>query len=127
MAWLVSLTAALVVTATACAGCVGTARGYARAYPVGYAEVYSGPIPVGIYGTLYTYYDGRPVYWYDGRWMYRTGDRWHYYVTEPPALYRYRTTVRQAPPAPRYEPGYGPRPTYQQPAPSPAPPGRRVR
>lgn len=124
MASLVSLAAALVVTATACAGCVGTARGY----PVGYAEVYSRPVPVGIYGSMYTYYDGRPVYWYDGRWMYRAGDRWHYYVSEPPALYRYRTTVRQAPPAPRYEPGYGPPPAHPRPVPAqPAPPGRRVR
>jgi hypothetical protein len=98
--------------------------------PVGYAEVTSVPVDV-YYGYPQTTYDGRTVYWVDNRWIYRDRDRWLYYRTEPPPLYHYRQTVRQAPPAPRYEPRYEPRPRYDQryptPAPAPAPPATRVR
>lgn len=120
--------AALIAAAAASAGCVVRAR----ATPVGYAEL--------SYGTGYryyphTYYDGRDVYYIGGRWMYQDGSRWSYYTTEPAPLYRYRTTIREAPPAPRYSPDYYPESSGYvhppQPAPAPpqetAPPPARVR
>lgn len=114
-------TAAIIAaSAAASSGCAV----HGRATPVGYAELY--------YGSTYgyypqTYYGGRPVYFIDGRWMFRDGGGWRYYETEPAPLYRYRTTIRQAPPAPRYYPespgGYYPaRPTVPGPAPQAAPP-----
>lgn len=133
-------TVALALTMAACAGCA--AQG--RAYPVGYTELYSGPV-TGIYSAPHTYYQGHLVYWYGGRWMYRDADTWNYYPTEPSELHRFRTTVRQAPPAPRYVPyrDYQPAqplpspnpppspapspPPSPSPTPSAAPPGERVR
>lgn len=116
-------TVALALIATVCGGCAAQAR----AYPVGYTEVYSGPI-AGIYSAPRTYFEGRIVYWYGGRWMYRDGDTWNYYRAEPPELHRFRTTVRQAPPAPRYVPYRDYQPEQPLPSPSPAaPPGERVR
>jgi hypothetical protein len=116
------------------AGCAVTAT-----VPVGSAELYYGePYTTGY---PYTVYDGRTVYWYGNRWLYHDGGRWYAYREEPPDLYRYRTTVQQAPPAPRY-PGAYPAPGYRPPPPSyyppnqphpvpysapPAPPGQRVR
>src|SRR5262249_48892904 len=64
--------------------------------PVGYTSVtYGDPY----YDYPRTVYDGRTVYYVDHRWVYRDADRWYYYRSEPPALHRYRSTVRQAPPA----------------------------
>jgi hypothetical protein len=117
---------AAVIVSAACAGC--TVR--ARTQPVGYAELY--------YGREYAYYphtvyDGRDVYYVGNRWAYRDGSGWGYYESEPPALYRYRTTIRQAPPAPRY---YDNAPRVYQPAqpvpgttpaPGESPPPTRVR
>ncbi len=103
--------AAIIAAGAALAGCA------ARATPVGYAELH--------YGSTYrfyphTYYDGRDVYYIDGRWMYQDGTVWRYYESEPATLYRYRSTIRQAPPAPRYP---EPRGRYYpaQPVPTPAP------
>lgn len=122
--------AAIILAASAALG--GCTMG-ARATPVGYAELYYG----STYGYYpHAYYGGRDVYYVDGRWMYYDGGLWRYYVTEPAPLYRYRTTIRQAPPAPRYpdsrggyypaQPVPGPAP-QAAPPPSPAPPPQRVR
>jgi hypothetical protein len=71
-------------------GCYGRARGYAVA---------EGP-PVYIETYPSYYYEGHTVYWVDGRWYTRDRGRWVYYRSEPRELYRYRTHVRSAPPAP---------------------------
>jgi hypothetical protein len=104
---------------------------------VGYVEVSSAPLDVSVYP--HTYYDGRDVYFVRDRWMYNDGGRWAYYVNEPPALYRQRRYVQQAPPAYSYPraappayggPGYGG--AYRTPAqprvapPASAPPARRI-
>jgi len=110
-------TAAIIAASAAFSGCA------MRATPVGYAELH--------YGSAYrfyphTIYGGRDVYFIDGRWMFRDGGVWRYYVTEPAPLYRFRTTIRQAPPAPRYFPesrgGYFPAQPVPAPAPQAAPP-----
>ena len=93
-------TAALIAATAASSGCAVRAR----ATPVGHAELH--------YGTTYryyphTYYDGRDVYYVSGRWMYLDGNVWTSYPTEPAPLYRYRTAIEEAPPAPRYYPGSG--------------------
>jgi hypothetical protein len=124
------------------AGCATGCAVEGRTAPIGYAEVYSGS-PYGYYDYDYyphTFYGGRTVYWYGNRWMYPDGGRWYAYQYEPQELYRYRTTVRQAPPAPRYYDRGGPR--YYTPAqpgvggypqagpggsPGGVPPGVRVR
>src|SRR4051812_15989967 len=88
------------------------------------AEVAPGPVAVdAYYGYDYyphTYYQGRTVYFIDGRWGYPQGDRWNYYRQEPPGLAWHRTYIQQAPPAPRYAPGYygnyRPAPGYDAPA-----------
>lgn len=94
---------------------------HASTVPVGSAELYYGDPYVS--GYPYAQYDGRTVYWYGDRWVYRDGNSWYAYRQEPAPLYRYRTTVRQAPPAyPQgYPPGHAPQypPAYGQP-----PPGR---
>jgi hypothetical protein len=119
---------ALVVMAVG-SGCAAQAR----AYPVGTTEVYSGPV-IRAYDYPHTYFQGRLVYWYGDRWIYRDGDRWNYYRTEPPELYRFRTTIQQAPPAARYVPSWGdrqepvrPLPPSPSPVPSSPPPGERIR
>lgn len=101
-----SLLVAVVITGAACAGCSVYSD-----YPVGYTQLYYG----NAYGYYpYTYFDGRPVYYVDNRWMYRDGGAWRYYYREPPELYRYRSTVRQAPPAYGYpRGGYAPPPAYR--------------
>ena len=130
-------TAALIAAAAASTGCAVRAR----ATPVGHAELH--------YGTTsryypHTYYDGRDVYYVSGRWMYLDGNVWTSYPTEPTPLYRYRTAIQEAPPAPRYYPYPGssgyvqpPAPRYYPdssgyvspptPAPYTAPPPERVR
>jgi hypothetical protein len=130
MSSLSSLLAAALIAGAACAGC----SVHGRAYPVGYTELYYGDA----YGYYpHTWYGGRDVYYIGNRWMYRDGGGWRYYASEPPALYRYRSTVRQAPPAYSYPRGgghgypgggYGPAPrgpSYG--APHGAPPPTRVR
>lgn len=102
---------------------------HGSATPVGRAEL--------TYATTYTYYprtryEGRDVYYVGGRWMYRDGGAWRAYQDEPAPLYRYRTTVREAPPAPRYSPDSGyvypsRSAPYVPAAPAPAPPPARVR
>jgi hypothetical protein len=103
---------------------------HATTEPVGYTEVTSSPADAYYYSYPNTEYEGHPVYYVEGRWIYRDRDRWRAYREEPAPLYRYRTTVQQAPPAPRY-PNYGPPPARQygppQPAPETAPPATRVR
>lgn len=70
-------------------GCYTHTRGYVVAEaPPAYVETYPS-----------YYYDGRTVYWVDGRWYTRERGHWVYYRREPAELYRYRTTVRVAPPA----------------------------
>src|SRR4051812_40335532 len=88
--------AALLLGAATCVGCAVRTR----AYPVGYAEIYSGPVE-DIYACPRAKYDGRDVYWCGGRWIYLENGQWYSYVYEPVELYRFRTTVKQAPPAPR--------------------------
>lgn len=115
----------LFAASTALAGCA--VRGSAT--PVGYAEL--------TYATTYTSYprtryEGRDVYYVGGRWMYQDRGAWRSYETEPTPLYRYRTTVREAPPAPRYHPDSGyvyPSRTapYVPAQPAPSPPPARVR
>jgi len=115
--------AAIIAASVVSSGCAV----HGRTTPVGYAELR--------FGSTYryyphTFYDGRDVYFIDGRWMFRDGGGWRYYTTEPAPLYRYRTTIRQAPPAPRYPGGYypaQPAPAPQAPPPSTAPPPTRVR
>ncbi|MBX3224511.1 MAG: hypothetical protein KF795_28615 [Labilithrix sp.] len=124
MSPLLSTTACALALIAAGAAASGCAVG-ASATPVGYAEL--------TYATTYTYYphttyEGRDVYYVGGRWMYRDGSAWSYYVNEPTPLYRYRTTVRQAPPAPRYYPDSGyVYPAQPVPAPPSSPPPARVR
>lgn len=101
--------------AVACGGCVARAS---TAAPVGYAELR--------YGATYGYYphavyQGHDVFYIQGRWRFRTRDGWASYPVEPEPLYRYRTTIRQAPPAHPYQ--QGPTPVQR----GPAPPGLRVR
>ena len=113
-------TAAIIAASAASSGCAV----HGRTTPVGYAELHYGSA-YGYYPS--TFYGGRPVYFIDGRLMYQDGGAWRYYETEPAPLYRYRTTIRQAPPAPRYFPqtpgGYYPaQPAIPGPAPQPAPP-----
>lgn len=112
---------ALIAGAVLLGGCTVTGR----TEPVGHAEVYSVPADLTAYPS--TYYDGHPVYYVDNRWVYRDRDRWVYYRSEPPPLYRYRSTVRQAPPAPRtYSPAHPHRQPYPA-QPHAAPPATRVR
>lgn len=116
--WAAAVAVAATVAATGCAARASTA------VPIGFAELR--------YGGAYSYYphavyQGRDVFFVEGRWIFRTKRGWAYYPVEPEPLYRFRTTVRQAPPAPRYE-----FPRYEQvprvPAePAPAPPATRVR
>jgi len=70
------------------------------------------------YESAPTYvYEGRPVYYVHDHWYAHDGGRWRYYRSEPAPLMRYRTQVRQAPPAPdRPEPSRA----------HAAPPARRV-
>ena len=133
---------AAAVVAVPLAGC----RVYSEPeYATGYVEVTSAPVDVAAYPR--TYYEGREVYLVNDRWMYRDRGRWVYYRSEPPALYRQRTVIRQAPPAygrgypqapraypqsapPAYRgPGVGGQPRYVTPPAAPpaaAPPAARV-
>lgn len=91
-------------------------------------ELTSVPLAIETYPSVV--YEGRPVYLYEGRWYFRDGGTWHYYEKEPPALYRQRTYIQQAPPAPRYpQQPAPPAPTYQyqQQTPGTAPPAVRQR
>ena len=88
--------AAAVVTLGGC-----TATTYAEPEPA-YVELTAAPVNIEPYPS--TYYEGRTVYLVNNRWMYRDRGGWAYYRNEPPALYRQRTYVQQAPPA--YRRGY---------------------
>ncbi len=77
-------------------GCTVRAQGE----PVGYAEVNSAPVDIETRHRAT--YEGRPVYFYRDHWYYRDGSRWNYYRQEPPALYRQRPYVQEAPPARRH-------------------------
>lgn len=119
---------ALAAAAVALSGCHVHGR---VAEPVGYVEVTSGPLDVSPYP--YTYYEGRPTYYVDGRWMYRDGGTWYTYREPPPALYRQRPYIQQAPPAYQQAPYGTPYGTpYRSPAqpqvapPAAAPPATRV-
>jgi hypothetical protein len=76
-------------------GCVAEVRSR-PAYAVAEYE------PRDVESYPHTVYDGRRVYFIDGYWYMRNGPRWVYYREEPRELYRYRASVRSAPPA-RYE------------------------
>lgn len=69
--------------------------------PVGYLK--SKSVPENVDSFPQAVYQGHTVYWISDRWMYRDRGGWAYYVTEPPALYAYRATPRQPPPAPAEE------------------------
>jgi hypothetical protein len=108
----------------------------APAYPPtvgGYATVYADDVPSNIYAYPHVYFDRSYAYLVRDRWYYPSTGGWVVLRTEPPQLYRYRSTYRQeAPPA--YAPGYDPyyRRYEQRPYVSPAPygyppPATRVR
>lgn len=84
-----------IAAAAATSGCyagVETDSAYAEAEPM--------PADITVYP--HTEYEGRTVYYYRDRWYYRgDGGRWAYYRSEPAPLYRHRTYVQAAPPAPR--------------------------
>jgi hypothetical protein len=98
----------------------------APAYPPtvgGYATAYADDVPVDIYAYPHVYFSGGYAYLVRDRWYYPSEGRWVMLRTEPPQLYRYRSTYRQqAPPA--YAPGYEPyyRRNEQGPYVPPAPP-----
>jgi hypothetical protein len=120
----------------------------ARAVAVGAAlialpacVVHAGPPPIGGYDTVYadgvpTDIYGYPHVWYEGGYAYLVGDRWYYpsssgwlvLRSEPPELYRYRSSyrVRSAPPVGQTYRQAAP-PAYPQPAPYLPPPAERVR
>ena len=80
--------------ALALGGCYADAR-----VEPAYVETTYVPAHVHVYPSYW--YEGRTVYLIDGRWYFHhPSGRWVYYREEPPTLYRYRTTIRQAPPAP---------------------------
>lgn len=88
-------------------GCYASTRGYVVTdAPPAYIETYPS-----------YYYEGRTVYLVDGRWYTRDRGHWVYYRREPPELYRYRTTVRVAPPAYRAPPARYERREYRRGAP----------
>lgn len=68
--------------------------------PVAYAETEVTPVDVAV--APQTVYEGHIVYYSGDRWWYQDGHRWAYYRSEPEPLYRHRTYVQAAPPAPRY-------------------------
>lgn len=115
---------AVAVVAFATAGCTVHARGRVAEEPVGTTYVTSAPVD-NYAAYPHTTYEGREVYYVHDRWGYPENGRWREYHSEPPPLVRYRTTVRQAPPAhPRER-------EYVQPAPhappASAPPAVQVR
>jgi hypothetical protein len=71
-----------------------------------------GYVPYDYYNYPYVYYGGHPTYWINNHWYWHDSGVWHYYPTEPPALYRQRPYVQQAPPAPHY---YSPAPVGRSP------------
>lgn len=102
------------------------------AEPVAYAE--AEPMPADITVYPHTEYEGRTVYYYRDRWYYNDAGRWAYYRSEPAPLYRHRTYVQAAPPAPRVytaQPVYTTQPVYSAPQTTSgtveAPPAVRVR
>lgn len=107
-----------VVALAAAVACGGCAAGASARVPVGSAELRFG----GVTGNYpHAFYQGRDVFFIEGHWRFRTRNGWAYYPVEPEPLYRYRTTIRQAPPARRFAPALPAQ------APAPAPPGWRVR
>jgi hypothetical protein len=70
----------------------------------GYATYYATTLPSDIYSQPYVVYNGHPTYWAEGHWYFETPRGWVTFREEPPYLYRQRTFVQQAPPAPRTSP-----------------------
>ena len=93
--------------------CTGVAE---PAYVAGYPAVYASP-PADVYAYPRAYYNGNYAYNVQGMWYYDDPRGWVVLRSEPPELYRARTYVQQAPPAPRYyygAPQYG-APRYSAP------------
>lgn len=115
------------------AGCTVRGRaGVVAEEPVSTTYVTSAPVEdYSVYP--HTVYEGREVYYVHDRWGYPHNGQFVYYRSEPPPLIRYRTQVRQAPPARHYDHDgrYEEHREYVQPAPnSPpasAPPAVRTR
>lgn len=99
-------------------GAISLGGCYARAQvEPAYVETTYVPTHVHVYPSYH--YEGRVVYLIHGRWYFHhPSGAWVYYRKEPPTLYRYRTTIRQAPPAP---PRRAAEP-YRAPPPREAPP-----
>ena len=103
------------------AGALSLGGCYARArVEPAYVETTYVPAHVHVYPSYR--YEGRVVYLIDGRWYFHhPSGAWVYYREEPPTLYRYRTTIRQAPPAPARRAAPAPD-RYHAPPPREAPP-----
>jgi hypothetical protein len=85
------------------AGCTVHARGTVAEEPVGTTYVTSAPVE-DYSGYPSTTYEGHTVFYVHGQWGYPNEGRWVAYRNEPPNLVRYRTRVKEAPPAhPREE------------------------
>jgi hypothetical protein len=114
------LPAVLVAALSFLPGCFGTVGS-------GYVDVAYAPVNYAAYPSYV--YDGANVYYIDGRWYRQDRGRWVYYRSEPPGLYRYRTShahVFVAPPARRAAPVYRAPPARREPARHyRAPPARR--
>jgi hypothetical protein len=109
---------------------VGGMSGCAEeAYPPtvgGYPTVYATSVPPDMTAYPRAAYGGGYAYLVGNSWYYPSGRRWVVLQSEPPELYRYRTTY-VAPPVYRAAPVYPPR-QYAPPAQySYPPPAVRVR
>lgn len=94
-AWVWIAGAGFLLTAASMAGGCTAEVQPASAFPV--ADVNVGASEVE--AAPYVVYEGRRVHYYRGRWYFRNGNNYSYYRDEPPALYRQRPSVQQAPPA----------------------------
>jgi len=115
------------------AGCTVRGRGAVVAEePVGTTYVTSAPVE-DYSAYPQTVYEGHTVYYVNNRWGYPHNGQFVYYRNEPPPLVRYRTQVRQAPPARHdYDRRYEEHRGYVQPSPyggppASAPPAERTR
>jgi hypothetical protein len=87
--------AAILLSAAVWGGCTAEVEPAPAAYPTEDVDV----VPSEVESAPYVMYEGRPVHYYQGRWYFRNRNSWSYYRNEPPALYRQRPYVQQAPPA----------------------------
>jgi hypothetical protein len=90
-------------------GCIGPPS------VAGFATIYPETVPANVYAYPHVWYEGSYAYLVGNRWYYPTTSGWVVLRSEPPELYRYRSTWGY----PRGPVDYGR--TYRQAAP-PAPP-----